>query len=217
MTTQAKINHIRFLVGSDDLATALNELQQFLKDRPQLDEAIQQSVRYNSVLKRIRLGLTDFEAADLTTNQIRKGILDLLNEIEREQDKLNDKEAERAHAVQLIEETYEYQKIKDKIFINRGAGTSELLKDKQASDLDEKELSRLYEMDRVIRLFDEQEFHLADLTPQKRLVFLSLAENGHIFKGTFLCLGKRNQIQTISHFRLWTHFARFSLVSNMKK
>ena len=29
------------------------------------------------------------------------------------------------------------------------------------------------------------------------LVHLSLAENGHIFKGTFLCLGKRYQIQTI--------------------
>ena len=104
---------------------------------------------------------------------------------------------------------YDYQRIKEKIYINRGAGTSELLKDKQSSDLEAKELTRLFKTERATRLFDEEEVILEDLTIQQRLIHLGLAENGHIFKGTFLCLGKRNQIQTISHSATESKFIVF--------
>ena len=209
MTTQAIINDIRFQIMFDDLSAPLSQLRQLLKDHPQLDEAIQQSARYNAVLKRIRLGLTDFETADMTTNQIRKGVLDLLNELEHEQEKLNDKEAKLAHAAHLVEEASEYQKIKDKIFINRGVNTSELLKHKQATDLDKEMLSYFFELERVKAYFNKKTFVLKKMTIQERLVRLSLAENGHIFKGTFLCLGQFHQIPSISQTATESKFIVF--------
>ena len=208
-TTHAFLNHIRFLIGENDLKTALSALQRFLKDRPQLDEAIQQSARYNSVLQQIRLGLTDFEAADMTTNQIRKGILDLLSNIEDEQNKLNNKQTESVQTAQVLEEIHEYNTIKDKIHRNRGAGTSELLKDKHITDLEEKELENFFALERVVRIFEDDDLMLTELPIQKRLVHLGLAENGHIFKGTFLSLGQRNQIQTISQTATESKFIVF--------
>ena len=95
------------------------------------------------------------------------------------------------------------------IHLNRGAGTSELLKDKNTNDLDEKELNRCFKMERVVRSFGEEGIIVSDLPIQKRLIYLGLAENGHIFKGTFLCLGKRNQIQTISQSATESKFIVF--------
>lgn len=47
------------------------------------------------------------------------------------------------------------------------------------------------------------------MNSQQRLVHLSLAENGHLFKGTFLCFGQPNQIQTISQSATESKFILF--------
>jgi predicted HTH transcriptional regulator len=110
---------------------------------------------------------------------------------------------------ELLEEIGEYKQIIEKIKTNRGAGTSEMLKNKTTDDLDEKEIIRLFEKERVIRIFDELEVSPTDFNTHQKLRYLSLAENGHIFKGTFLCLGKRNQIQTICHTATESKFIFF--------
>jgi predicted HTH transcriptional regulator len=205
---QSFVNNVRQLIGENDLKTTLNELQRFLKDSPKLDEMLMHSARFQEVLRHIHLGTIDFDKAIITKNQINKGVLELLREIEeRGNTTLFPSEIQDTKTIK--EETYEYNTIKKKILLNRGAGTSELLKDKSTDDLDEKELNRFYKMPRVIQSFDEEELIMEELTVQKRFIHLGLAENGHIFKGTFLCLGKRNQIQTISHSATESKFIIF--------
>jgi tetratricopeptide (TPR) repeat protein len=82
--TQTFIAHIRERIAQDDVKTAIQQLSVLLKNSPRLDEAVQQSARYNNVLKQIRLGLVDFAAANITQNQIRQGLIDLLREIEEQ-------------------------------------------------------------------------------------------------------------------------------------
>jgi hypothetical protein len=78
----AFIAHIRTLIAKDDVKTAIQQLSDLLKNSPLLDEAVQQSARYNNVMKEIRLGLVDYKADNITQNQIRFGVLELLREIE---------------------------------------------------------------------------------------------------------------------------------------
>jgi predicted HTH transcriptional regulator len=205
---QAFVNNVRQLIGENDLKTALNELQRFLKDSPKLDEMLMHSARFQEVLRHIHLGTIDFDKAIITKNQINKGVLELLREIEGQGNTtLFHSEIQATETIK--EEMYEYNTIKKKILLNRGAGTSELLKDKSTDDLEEKELNRFYKMARVMQSFDEEELIMEELTIQKRLIHLGLAENGHIFKGTFLCFGKRHQIQTISHSATESKFIIF--------
>jgi predicted HTH transcriptional regulator len=75
------------LIGKDELALAIKNLYALLKDSPKLDEAILQSARYNDVIKQIRLGIVDFEQANITKNQIRYALLDLLRDIEEQEQK----------------------------------------------------------------------------------------------------------------------------------
>ncbi len=207
-STQSFLNHIRTLIAESDVKTALNLLQRFLKDSPKLDEALMHAARFQDVMKHIHSGTIDFDTATITKNQINKSIIELLREIE-EQSKTPALEAEIKEAVSTTEDIYEYQKIKDKIHINRGAGTEELLQDKKTTDLDEKMLDYFFTLERVVRSFEDDDLNLAHLSIQKRLVHLGLAENGHIFKGTFLCLGQRNQIQTISQTATESKFIVF--------
>lgn len=74
--------HIRNLIAKDDFPTAIQELCALLKNSPHLDEAILQSARYNDITRQIRLGVVDFEAANVTKNQIRVAVLELLQEVE---------------------------------------------------------------------------------------------------------------------------------------
>lgn len=83
--TQIFITHIRDLIAKDDFKTAIQHLSALLKDSRRLDEAVQQSARYNHVLQQIRLGLLDFESANIAQNQIRYGVLELLREIEEQE------------------------------------------------------------------------------------------------------------------------------------
>ena len=60
---QSFVNNVRQLIGENDLKTALNELQRFLKDSPKLDEMLMHSARFQDVLKHIHLGTIDFDTA----------------------------------------------------------------------------------------------------------------------------------------------------------
>ena len=91
--TQNFINHIRDLIAKDNFKTAIQQLSALLKGSPLLDQAVQQSARYNNVMQQIRLGLVDFESANITQNQIRYGTLELLREIE-EKEQIADIKAE---------------------------------------------------------------------------------------------------------------------------
>ncbi len=84
MTTNQFITNIRNLIANDEMDAALGQLQLLLDNSPQLDEAIIQAARFQDIRKQIRLGLVSHAEADLTKNQIRFGLLELLKEIELE-------------------------------------------------------------------------------------------------------------------------------------
>jgi hypothetical protein len=73
---------IRQLVADDRLDDALRLLRSLLENSPLLDEAIVQSARFQDIRKLIRLGTVGHAEANLTKNQIRAALLDLLREIE---------------------------------------------------------------------------------------------------------------------------------------
>ncbi len=101
--TQTFIAHIRDLLAKDDVQSAIQQLSALLKDSPRLDEAVQQSARYNNVMEQIRLGLVDFASANIAQNQIRHGILELLREVEEQEVKTPDIKAEVERFVVKIE------------------------------------------------------------------------------------------------------------------
>lgn len=78
------IQVIRQLIAKDELEKALDLLRQYLDGDKRLDEALQQSGRFQYIRKQIRLGIVSLADANLTQNQIRFGLLDLLSEIEQE-------------------------------------------------------------------------------------------------------------------------------------
>ena len=82
MNGQQFIAQIRNLIAQDDLPEALQQLGSLLENSPKLDEAILQSARFQDIHKQIRLGVVSFEDVNLTKNQTRLGLLDLLREIE---------------------------------------------------------------------------------------------------------------------------------------
>jgi len=82
MDAKSFLDNIRDLIANDDLTGALQQLRKLLDNSPKLDEAILQSARFQDIRKQIRLGLISHAEANLTQNQIRAGLLDLLREIE---------------------------------------------------------------------------------------------------------------------------------------
>lgn len=83
MNTQSFLANIRDLIARDDLSAALSQLRSLLENSPKLDEALLQSARFQDIQKQIRLGTVSHAEANLTQNQIRDGLLDLLREFER--------------------------------------------------------------------------------------------------------------------------------------
>lgn len=90
-----------------------------------------------------------------------------------------------------------YKQIADKIMVNRGSETSGVLMNKTTNDLNEAQLTALWQEDRVQFLLGEEDEHWQEWDAHERLRHLGLAENGHLWKGTFLCLGKRHQIRGV--------------------
>ncbi|NUQ22472.1 MAG: hypothetical protein HUU34_00850 [Saprospiraceae bacterium] len=70
------------LIGKDDLQGAISLLSNLLKNSPKLDQVILQSARFNDIMSQIRMGIVNFEEADLTKNKIRFALLSLVGEIE---------------------------------------------------------------------------------------------------------------------------------------
>ncbi len=75
-------DQIRDLIARDELKTALTQLRLLLENSPKLDEVILQMARFSDIRRQIRLDLVSKKEADLTQNQIRAGLLELLQEIE---------------------------------------------------------------------------------------------------------------------------------------
>ena len=76
------ISSVRQLIGKDDVKEAISRLHHLLEHSPKLNELLLQSARYSDILKQVRLGVVSFENANLTKNQIRTGLLELIDEIE---------------------------------------------------------------------------------------------------------------------------------------
>lgn len=85
MTTKVFLQHIRQLIAQNELDNALQQLQHFLANTPQLDEVLHQSGRYAAIRKQIRLGLITNENAAVSTNQLRAGLLTFLTELEAQE------------------------------------------------------------------------------------------------------------------------------------
>jgi len=204
MPIHAFAEQIRDLVSRDEVALAIELLHEMLKNSPKLDDAIMQSARHHDILRQIRLGIVDDHQASLTKNQIRTGILDLLRELET---------GEHSGVFPILlstqEANQEFDRIVRKISTNRGIGTSEILIGKTAEDLDARELGRFFSRARTQRRFAEDQLDMEPLSVHERLLQLSLAENGHLYKGTFFCLGQTNQIESINHTAAESKFAIF--------
>ena len=82
MTPTACFNRIRAFIASDELPAALDLLRKLLANSPLLDEALHQSGRFENIRQQIRLGTVSASDANLTQNQIRAALLDLVREIE---------------------------------------------------------------------------------------------------------------------------------------
>jgi predicted HTH transcriptional regulator len=192
MKSETFIHRIRQLLSKNETGKAIRMLHELLKESPKLNEVILHSAQHHELLKQIRWGVVDENQAGKAKIQLRLNLLDLVSEIEREenfQDILAEVDQKNTQG--------EFEAITQKIKTNRGVGTSEVLQAKSSADLDKEDLEALLESTRTIRQFSEDKIDTKKLKPQEKLVQLSLAANGHIFKGTFFCLGKTNQIELI--------------------
>lgn len=70
------------LIGKDDLETAIKEMSHLLKNTRKLSEVIVQSSRYTDLMAQIRMGTIAMNDANVTKNQIRFALMDLLREVE---------------------------------------------------------------------------------------------------------------------------------------
>lgn len=101
------IQQIRGFIAKNKLEKALQQLQMLLAGSPELNEAILQSSRFAEIQTQIRLGVISDEAASLTKNQIRLGLLDLLDELEGDGTDLNIKAiASQPKIIQNAEKIY---------------------------------------------------------------------------------------------------------------
>jgi predicted HTH transcriptional regulator len=199
MLPQEFIDNIRNLVAKNERGNAIKLLNTMLRSSPKLNEVILQSAQHHDIIKQIRIGVLNEEQANKSKNQIRNRILDLLQEIEEQHLKTEF----------TLPRTDEYEAIIKKIQINRGIGTSEMLQGKSSADLDLDELERFFSKTRTLRRFADSKSIEDNLTIHQKLLKLTLAENGHLYKGTFLCLGQINQIESINHSAAESKFMIF--------
>lgn len=75
-------DQIRDLIARDELGTALTQLRLLLEHSPKMDEVILQSARFSDIRRQIRLDLVSHKEASMTQNQIRAGLLELIQEVE---------------------------------------------------------------------------------------------------------------------------------------
>ncbi|MBL7805394.1 MAG: hypothetical protein JNL02_16765 [Saprospiraceae bacterium] len=82
MTPNTCFTRLRELIARDELPEALGLLRELLAHSPRLDEALHQSGRFENIRRQIRLGTVSPADANLTQNQIRAALLDMVREIE---------------------------------------------------------------------------------------------------------------------------------------
>ena len=82
MKSRTLIETIRQLIERDQVKDALDQTRRLLENSPLLDEVILQSSRFQHILKKERTGTVNFHQSQLTQNQIKSGLLELLREIE---------------------------------------------------------------------------------------------------------------------------------------
>jgi len=78
--------HLRILIGQDELKTVFGLLFKLLEFSPKLDDAIMQSARFEQIRNQIKNGTIHYSHAEITQNQIRSSLLDLIREIEVQSD-----------------------------------------------------------------------------------------------------------------------------------
>ncbi len=84
METNQLLLHIRQQIAEDNIRDSIVLLQQLLLNSPRLNEVLLHSARHEGITKQIRLGIIDWENAELEKNKIRLGLLDLLQEVEKQ-------------------------------------------------------------------------------------------------------------------------------------
>lgn len=80
------LHQIRTQIANGDLSIAIQSLLTLLYNSPKLDEAVQQSARFQAINQQVRLGIMGYQEAALSKNQITWGILELLRNLEQNQD-----------------------------------------------------------------------------------------------------------------------------------
>lgn len=128
-TTPSLLSKIRALLAQDNISDALQLLHQLLEKSPQLDEAIQHSARYQAIRQKINLDLVSHRESQITKNQIRwsilellkntkinhhkEGLEDLIQEIETQQDKVSIKQEVEKAAKTVIQNAEKIYNIKE--------------------------------------------------------------------------------------------------------
>lgn len=74
---------IKDLIQKDKIEEAINELKKVIKDNEFQEEVIIYSARLKSITKKTRMGVIDFDTENLEKNKIRKSILLIVNELEK--------------------------------------------------------------------------------------------------------------------------------------
>lgn len=81
-TTAQAIANIKNLIARDELPAALQQLRDMLANSSRLDEVLQLSGRFESLRRQVRLGTLGHAEANITQNQIRAALLELVDGIE---------------------------------------------------------------------------------------------------------------------------------------
>ncbi|MCB0853936.1 MAG: hypothetical protein KDD63_17040, partial [Bacteroidetes bacterium] len=90
------------LIGKDELKQAMQEMQAFFSQSPKLYEIIHQSGRYQSVVQAIQRGNVSFEDAEITKNQVRFALLQILQDIVEQYEQSPELKSEIDKATQSI-------------------------------------------------------------------------------------------------------------------
>ncbi len=108
MKPKALYQYVRSLVAAGNLDQALQVLQSYLTKSPKLDEVLHQAGRFATIRKQIRLGSVSNEEAEVTTNQIQFGILELVSEMEKTavNPELQQEAEQAAATIQIAEKIY---------------------------------------------------------------------------------------------------------------
>lgn len=78
----AVVKKARDLISKDQLDKAFELLANLFNNSPYLNEVIQQTGRFNELEKQVRLGILSTEKRTVALNQIRLGLLELIDRVE---------------------------------------------------------------------------------------------------------------------------------------